>query len=168
MKKYSAKIIAALVFVIFLAADYFSKMWVSANLAGKENMVIIKGVFELEYLENNGAAFSSFAGKQVFLISLTVIVILLAAVEFLRIPNTKRFIPLHLAFALLLSGAVGNLIDRISQGYVVDFFYFVPINFPRFNVADICVTLAVPFFIILFFFVYKEDETEFLFKFKKK
>ncbi len=168
MKKYIIKLICVLSAVLLILADQLSKAWISANLKGHDNIVWIPGVFELEYLENRGAAFSSFTGKQAFLISISVLVVIFAIIEFVRIPDTKRFIPMHGAFALLIAGAIGNMIDRIAQGYVVDFFYFVPINFPRFNVADICVTLAVPVFIILFFKVYSEEETAFLFSFKKK
>ena len=167
MKKYASKLICTLACALLVLTDQLTKNWIAANLKGKDNIVWIKNVFELEYLENNGAAFSSFMGKQGFLITLTIIVTVIAVFEFVRIPGSKRYGWLHVAFTLLISGALGNLIDRVKQGYVVDFFYFVPINFPRFNVADICVTLAVPIFLILFFFVYKEEETEFLFKFKK-
>ncbi len=167
MKKYIIKLVCALSVALLVAADQLSKAWISANLKGHENIVWIPGVFELEYLENRGAAFSSFMGKQGFLIAVSSLVALIAIIEFARIPNTVRYLGLHAAFAMLIAGAIGNLIDRIAQGYVVDFFYFVPINFPRFNVADICVTLAVPLFIVLFFWIYKEEETEFLFKLKK-
>ena len=88
--------------------------------------------------------------------------------EFVRIPDGKRYAWLRIDFLMIVAGALGNMIDRIRQGYVVDFFYFVPVNFPRFNVADIYVTLAMPLLIILLFFVYKDNETEFLFKFRKK
>ena len=168
MKKYIIKVICILSAIAMILLDQWSKAWISANLKGHDNIVWIPRVFELEYLENRGAAFSCFMGRQGFLISISIIVVILALIEFLRIPNTKRYILLHAAFTMLIAGAVGNMIDRIAQGYVVDFFYFVPINFPRFNVADIFVTLAVPMFIILLFWVYKEEETAFLFSFKKK
>lgn len=153
--------------IIMIALDQWSKSWIVNNLKGKENIVWIKNVFELEYLENTGAAFSSFLGKQGFLIALTVCILAFCLVKFFQIPEEKRFIWLNIAFSLLISGAVGNMIDRIKQGFVVDFFYFVPINFPRFNVADIYITVSVPLLFILLFFVYKDDEVEFLFKFKK-
>ena len=65
------------------------------------------------------------------------------------------------------AGALGNLIDRIFRGYVVDMIYFVPINFPVFNVADCYVTVSVVLLIILILFVYKEDDFGFL-KLSKK
>jgi len=162
-----AKIKYIIITILIILADQLSKNWIVNNLKGNPNIVWIKNVFELEYLENRGAAFSSFNGKQTFLIALTIVIIIFAIVEFVRIPNEKRYAWLHIAFAFLISGAIGNLIDRIKQGYVVDFFYFVPVNFPRFNVADIFITVSVPILFVLLFFVYKDEETEFLFKFKK-
>lgn len=153
--------------ILIIVADQISKIWIVNHLKGNENIVWIKNVFELEYLENRGAAFSSFNGRQIFLIILTTVIILFAIFEFVRIPQDKKYRWLHVAFIFLISGALGNLIDRIKQGYVVDFFYFVPIDFPRFNVADIFITVSVPILFILFFFVYKDNETDFLFKFKK-
>lgn len=168
MKKSLRNILYLVTAALMVALDQISKLHIVKNLKGKENIVWVRDVFELEYLENTGAAFSSFMGKQGFLILLTVIVTSLCIIEFARIPDDKRFFGLRFAFLLLISGAIGNLIDRTRQGYVVDFFYFVPVNFPRFNVADCYVTVSVVLFIVLLFFVYKDEETEFLFKFKKK
>lgn len=151
-----------------VAVDQISKYFAVVNLKGRENAVWIKNVFELQYVENDGAAFSSFSGKQGFLLAVTIVVMLFVIFEFVRIPDGKRYAWLRIDFLMIVAGALGNMIDRIRQGYVVDFFYFVPINFPRFNVADIYVTLAMPLLIILLFFVYKDNETEFLFKFRKK
>ena len=148
--------------------DQISKAHIVKYLKGRENIVWIKNVFELEYLENNGAAFSSFSGKQAFLLILTVAVLLFCVFEFVRIPVGKHYAGLRISFAMLIGGALGNMIDRFKQGYVVDFFYFVPVNFPRFNVADIFVTCSMILLCILVIFVYKDEETEFLFKFKKK
>ena len=64
---------------------------------------------------------------------------------------------------LFVSGAIGNLIDRIVNNYVVDFFYFKLINFPIFNVADIYVTVAAFLFIFLCLFIYKEEDFEAIF-----
>ncbi len=151
-----------------VAIDQISKYFAVIKLKGHENAVWIKNVFELQYVENDGAAFSSFSGKQGFLLVVTIAVMLFVIFEFIRIPDGKRYVWLRIDFLMIVAGALGNMIDRIRQGYVVDFFYFVPINFPRFNVADIYVTLAMPLLIILLFFVYKDNETEFLFKFRKK
>ena len=167
MKKPLRLFIYFIVCALMVALDQFSKYLAVIHLKGKENEVWIKNVFELQYVENDGAAFSSFSGKQGFLLVVTIIVLLLVIIEFVRIPDGKRYIALRINFLMIVAGALGNMIDRVRQGYVVDFFYFVPINFPRFNVADIYVTLAMPLLVILLFFVYKDHETEFLFKFRK-
>ena len=72
-------------------------------------------------------------------------------------------IPCISCLIAVLSGAIGNLIDRTVQGYVVDFIYFMPIDFPVFNVADIFVTCGMGVLMLLILFYYGEDEWEFLF-----
>ena len=99
--------------------------------------------------------------------TISTVIMLFCIFEFLRIPATKRYAGLRITFLLLVSGAIGNLIDRALTGFVVDFFYFVPINFPRFNVADVYITVAMVMLIVQFIFIYKDEETDFLFKFKK-
>ena len=168
MKKPLRLVIYFFICALMVALDQVSKYLAVIHLKGKENAVWIKNVFELQYVENDGAAFSSFSGKQGFLLAVTIVVLLLVIFEFVRIPDGKRYTALRINFIMIVAGALGNMIDRVRQGYVVDFFYFVPINFPRFNVADIYVTLAMPLLVILLFFVYKDNETEFLFKFRKK
>ena len=168
MKKPLKYTIYFLICALMVAIDQISKYFAVIKLKGHENAVWIKNVFELQYVENDGAAFSSFSGKQGFLLAVTIAVMLFVIFEFVRIPDGKRYMWLRIDFLMIVAGALGNMIDRVRQGYVVDFFYFVPINFPRFNVADIYVTLAMPLLIILLFFVYKDNETEFLFKFRKK
>lgn len=69
---------------------------------------------------------------------------------------------------IFTAGAIGNLIDRMVNNYVVDFCYFKLINFPIFNVADIYVTVAAFFFIILGLFYYKEEDYELIFPDKNK
>ena len=152
------KLIYLLAAVLLIVIDQASKFWIAANLKGRENIVLIKKIFELEYVENDGAAFSSFSGKQAFLLVLTLFILAFVIFEFIRTPNDKKFIPLNITFTLLVSGAIGNMIDRVKQGYVVDFFYFVPINFPRFNVADIYITCATIILMLLVLFYYKADE----------
>lgn len=162
------KIWFLLLSLLLIVGDQVSKWWISANLKGQENIVWIKNVFELEYVENTGAAFSSFSGKQGFLLVLTSIILVVAIVEYFRIPEAKRYNWMHFSFACLIAGAIGNMIDRTRLGYVVDFFYFVPINFPRFNLADCYITVSSIILIILLFFVYKEEEYAFLYTLKKE
>ena len=75
-------------------------------------------------------------------------------------PASKKFLPLRICAILIVSGAIGNLIDRIRLQYVIDFFYFKLIDFPVFNVADIFVTVSTILLLVLVLFYYKEEDFE--------
>ena len=77
-------------------------------------------------------------------------------------PDDKKYTIMHILLVMIASGAFGNMIDRLRHDYVVDFIYFVIINFPIFNVADIYVTVSTFLFVILFLFYYKENDFSFL------
>lgn len=149
-----------------LLADQYTKWLAISHLKWQKPFVIISRVLEFSYLENTGAAFSSFAGKQTLLICLTTVVTLLLLWKYLTLPDGKRFVPMRLCMLLILSGAVGNLIDRVSRNYVVDFIYFVPIDFPKFNVADIYITVGVAVLAFLLFFRYSDEDMEALLSFR--
>lgn len=143
--------------------DQLSKIWVLHSLKGKESIPLIPNVFELLYVENRGAAFGILQNKQ-WIFLLIAIVVLIALFWLLpRIPAEKHFTGLRWCLCFIGSGALGNMIDRIIRGYVVDFFYFKYIDFPVFNVADIYVTTAAIILIILVIFVYKEEDFEKIF-----
>ena len=91
-------------------------------------------------------------------------IIYLAAVFWFlhRCPKTGRYTLLHIIASVLTAGALGNFIDRLRLGYVVDFFYFSLINFPVFNVADIFVVISFVGIAVSILFIYKDDEFEFL------
>lgn len=159
----------ALICVALVLLDQFTKRLAEANLMGKEPFVLIDGVFELRYLENRGAAFGILQGKSAFFAVFTVIVLIgIAYVYLMKIPAGKRYRFLDGICILFFAGAVGNFIDRLSKNYVVDFFYFKLINFPIFNVADICVTAAACLTIVLGLFYYKEDDYNLIFPPRKK
>ena len=82
-------------------------------------------------------------------------------------PDEKKYRMLHLLLSLIAAGAIGNMIDRIRFDYVVDFIYFVLINFPIFNVADIYVSVSTVVLVILLLFVYQENDLSFI-GFKQK
>lgn len=149
-----------------LLADQAAKLLAVSHLKGQEAFVLIKGVLEFSYLENTGAAFSSFQGRQTFLITLTILVVVLLIWKYITLPAGRRYVWMRLCMLFILGGAVGNLLDRITRHYVVDFIYFVPINFPKFNVADIYITVGVVVLALLFFFYYTEEELDRLFSLK--
>ena len=156
-----------LVVALLLAFDQLVKGWATKNLKSQEPISIINGVFELTYLENQGSAWGLLKGKILFLILITIFVSALLFYFYNKIPPAKRFFPLRICFCLILSGAFGNLIDRLIYHHVIDMFYFKLINFPVFNVADIYITVGDAIFLILFLFVYKEEELSF-WSFSKK
>ena len=113
------------------------------------------GIVRLTMVHNEGAAFGMGQGHpEVF--AAIALVILVAIVAWLAIGKRHGRVE-TLALALIAAGAVGNVIDRLTSGYVVDFFDFTFIDFPVFNVADICVTCGVVLFMIAVLFLMGED-----------
>lgn len=155
IKKITAFILPAAV-LIFI--DQLTKILTLKFLKGSDPVVLIRNVLELLYVENRGAAFGIFNGMKYAFVILAAIISIAAFICFIRLPDKKRLRPFRLCLVLITSGAVGNVIDRIRLGYVVDFIYFKPINFPVFNFADICVTCAAFLLIVLLLFVYKEED----------
>ena len=145
---------------ILVFLDQFTKQIVVQQLKGQSAYVLIRNVFQLEYLENRGAAFGLFQNQRIFFY-ISVLVISLVVIWFYgKVPMEKKYLPLRICAVLILSGAFGTCSDRIRLNYVVDFFYFKLINFPIFNVADIYVTVAAFLLIVLVLFYYKEEELE--------
>lgn len=153
--------------VLLTALDQWTKHLAVVHLQGQKNIILIPGVFELQYLENRGAAFGMMQNQQWFFILLTLVYLAAVVVVYFKIPRTKRFFLLHFLAVLLTSGALGNFIDRVRMQYVVDFFYFSLIDFPIFNVADIYVVISFFLLVVCVLFVYKDEELNFL-SFKKK
>lgn len=158
--KQKTKLVTGLI-IGFLAAiglDQWTKLLAVERLMNKPPYVIWDGVFELLYSENRGAAFGMLQGKQWFFAVIAVVVLAAAVYAVIRMPANRKYVPLHLIAMFLSAGAVGNMIDRFTRGYVVDFLYFKLIDFPIFNVADCYVTVSMFIFILLFLFVYKEED----------
>ena len=148
--------------IILIAIDQYTKYLAVLHLKDKPAFSIIDGVFELNYLENRGAAFGMLQNQKGFFILISCIVLLAICYILIKIPEDKKYNILHLLLVLIASGAVGNMIDRIRLEYVVDFFYFVLINFPIFNMADIYVSVACILLTIVMLFIYKEEDLDFL------
>lgn len=145
-----------------VALDQWTKKLAFDKLRLSGPFVIWDGVFELLYSENRGAAFGILQGKQTFFFLVAGTVVLVILLFLAKLPEGKRYLPLFGCMVLLASGAAGNLIDRASRGFVVDFLYFKLIDFPIFNVADCYVVVAAGLLILLTAFFYKDDELSFL------
>lgn len=154
--------------ILLTLLDQWSKALAVLHLKGQEPLVLWEGVFELNYLENRGAAFGIFQGQKWAFVVMTLLVLAVIAYLYNRIPLGKRFHWMRLIGVALSAGAVGNLIDRLARSYVIDFFYIELIDFPIFNVADCYVTFSAFLLIVLFLFYYKEEELEFISFFRKK
>jgi signal peptidase II len=154
---------AAIGTMLLVAFDQLIKYLVVIKLKGNSPYVLISGVFQLEYLENRGAAFGILQNQRVFFYICAALIALVVLYFYHRVPMESRFLPLRLCAVFIISGAIGNVIDRIRLNYVVDFLYFKLIDFPIFNVADIYVTLSAIALILLVCVYYKEEDLERIF-----
>lgn len=159
-KHYITAFIIALAGVIL---DQLSKYMAVHFLQGTDGIDLIPGVFRLTYLENRGAAFGVLQGQQWFFYIITAVILVVVVLAYVRIPAGRIFLPLQICAVFIVSGALGNLIDRVRLGYVVDFFYFELIDFPVFNVADIFVTVSAVLLAVLLLLYYKEEDLEQIF-----
>ena len=133
------------VIIIFLGLllDRLSKIWALNSLKENTGIVLIKDFFKLEYLENRGAAFGIMQNKLIFLALFTFLII--AGMIYYLIKYKPKSIFQRLSFAFIISGALGNLFDRVFYKYVVDFIlvhYKDIYYFPTFNVADMLVVVG--------------------------
>lgn len=148
---------------LLVALDQWIKHLCVMNLKEQAPVVLIPDVLEFSYLENHGAAFGMLQNQQWFFWILTAVFIAAAAWFFLKVPKTRYYLPAMIILTVLVSGAVGNFIDRIMNRYVVDFIYFRLIDFPVFNIADIYVTCSMAALVLFVLFRYKDGDFDFLF-----
>ena len=153
------KVIASILFVILLVVlDQASKIYLTlVNKTSPIDLEVIRGFFKITYTCNDGAAFSILKGKRVFFIIMTIVVVFLIVYYLLK--NKVYWVEKY-SLLLIISGAVGNLIDRIMYGYVIDFLDFIIFgyDFPVFNIADSFITIGAIGLIISILFLNKEGE----------
>lgn len=159
-KRFICCLLAFIITAAAVALDQFTKYLAIDRLKGQEPFVIWKNVFQLDYLENRGAAFGLFQDQRFFFYLSVILIVGLIICFFIRVPLERHYLPLMACAVLIAAGALGNCIDRVRLNYVVDFFYFKLIDFPIFNVADIYVTAATCYIVWLILFYYKEDDFE--------
>lgn len=143
----------AITFLVILL-DQMTKAWILATLRLHEGFAVIGGLFNIIHVRNPGAAFGFLAGapplfRYIFFIAVTVAAILLIF-HYLRVSRIQESY-LILALALILAGAVGNLIDRVRFGEVVDFLdvFYGSHHWPAFNVADSAITVGAAILIVV-------------------
>ncbi|HEM5998198.1 signal peptidase II [Streptococcus suis] len=148
MRKFGFPIVAAVLIVL----DQLVKTWTVANIALDTVEPFLPGFMSLAYLRNYGAAWSILQNQQWFFTIVTLVVV--TALIWYYIKQIQGNIWTLFSLSLMIAGALGNFIDRIRLGYVVDMFHLDFINFPVFNVADICLSVGVG---ILFICIMKEE-----------
>lgn len=148
-------VVFSLLGAALLGTDQWVKAWTVAHLELGETAALLPGVIELMRVHNYGAAWSSFSGQKWLLLGVTSVIIL--AVLWVLVKKIVRH-PLGLfAGCLIISGGVGNLIDRVRLGYVVDMlhFQFWP-SYPTFNVADMCIVCGAILGAVYYVFFYEK------------
>ena len=128
---------------VIIIIDQLTKLLVSNNLKLNESIEVIRNFFYISYVHNEGAAWSIFHGNRWFLVIMSFIALYAVIKYFLLDINVTK--AETVGYSLLLGGVVGNLIDRLVHGFVIDFFDFFILgyNFPVFNIADTCIVLGV-------------------------
>lgn len=153
-------LVAFAIMSVIVIIDQLIKKWVVFSIKPIASVSIIKGILNFTYVENYGAAYSLFQNKRWFLIILTsVLLIGIMYYIFSKKTTDKTVI---ICSSMIIGGGIGNLIDRVLMGYVVDFIDVTPLfNFPVFNFADCCVVVGVAIFIVyLMFFENKVNKKE--------
>ncbi len=150
-----------LLIAVLIVLDQASKWLIARCVPPYSSMKIIPGFFNITHIRNRGAIFGAFSHPDrplVFglLTAASFMALVLVAFYFYKTPASER--GLKLALSLILAGALGNLVDRIFRGYVIDFldFYIKTRHWPFFNVADSCITIGAV--LLLFFFLIRKPQ----------
>lgn len=130
-----------LISLILIGIDQWVKYWTVTHLALGETQEFIPSILSLTYIQNRGAAWSILEGKMGFFFVITVIAV--AVITYLLVKYRKEHWLFTIGLSFVLAGALGNFIDRMRLGYVVDMFQTEFITFPIFNVADVSLFLGV-------------------------
>jgi len=140
--------------IIFLIVDQAIKFFVSSKLILNQSNIIIKDFLNITYVQNTGAAFSLFSGNKWLLIVIGLLALVGLSIYIYKLADITDFD--MFTYSLLLGGILGNLIDRIIHGYVID---YISLNifgyhFPIFNFADMCIVISV---VLIFIGMLKGD-----------
>ena len=155
-------IIYAAIILCGIGLDQLTKYLAVTNLPidASPDVKVWEGVFHIRCISNDGAAFGMLDEHRWIFMTVSTVVII-AMLGFMAVKRREIPTSLGIALSMVISGGIGNMIDRVALGYVVDFIYFVPIDFPCFNVADslVCVGACLMFICVM---LYKEPETKIL------
>ncbi len=145
----------AIISLVCIIIDQIIKVVITTNVEFAHSINVVNNFFRITYLQNTGAAWSILSGNRILLIIVTVIALGIIYYVFLKDKKIKNYESILLG--LLLGGIIGNLIDRVRFGYVIDYldFNIFSYHYPVFNFADICIVISI---IILVIISLKEDK----------
>lgn len=144
---------------LMIALDQVVKYWALTSLQAQQTIPLLENVFHLTYVENRGAAFSLFAqfdSRWIFVALAVIVSVAIVVVLYKHLIQTALG---RWSLVLVAAGALGNAIDRVAHGFVVDLFDFRLIHFPVFNVADIFICVGGALFVFYFLFQHKDKDT---------
>ncbi len=151
-------IIALVLGALLLGADQFSKYYVATEFFETEARPAIEGFFEWNYVKNRGAAWGMLDGHTWLLLAFTAVAMLVCIA--LLVKSGKKNKLLFWSITLILSGGLGNMIDRIFRGFVVDFIHLQFINFPVFNIADCVIVVGAALLMLNFLLDFKASSKQ--------
>lgn len=145
-----------IVVMLLIGLDQAVKYWALTSLQAQQTIPLLDGVFHLTYVENRGAAFSMFAQFDSRWIFVTLAVVITIAIAVVLRKGLMQHALGCWSLVMVAAGALGNAIDRVFHGFVVDLFDFRLIHFPVFNVADIFICVGGILFVIYYMFMHKD------------
>ncbi len=159
MKQGKTVVASLLIVFVTLGLDQWTKWAIVKSIKLNETVEMINHFFYLTYVQNTGAGFSMFAQAGMGFFAVLTLISLVAMVYMFFKTNDSRY---QICLSLVFSGAIGNFIDRMSLGYVRDFFsfYIFGYPFPVFNVADICITVGIALILISMFIDDKKEQAK--------
>lgn len=160
MKKYALKLACAIIVLATVILDSLTKNLAVISLKdhGAGDFSVIEGIFHFTYHENKGAAFGMLSDNRWIFMSISAVAILAIAIYLFF--NKENSPLLSVSLALILGGGIGNMIDRVLLGYVIDFLNFKIINFPIFNLADTFVTVGAALMVTYLFTSESHKDTQ--------
>lgn len=138
--------LAIITTILVIVIDRLLKRWTTHSLMLHESKAGIDGIFDFFYIHNDGAGFGVFSGKMWLFFIVTILIVSYLIYLIYRHRHAKWY--LTLTYGLLLGGAIGNFIDRILYGYVIDMIRLQFMDFPIFNIADMALSIGVVWLII--------------------
>jgi signal peptidase II len=144
--------------LIIIILDQYTKVIANNSLSKIDTFPLIENVFHFTLVKNRGAAFGILQNQRWFFITITIAIVIAMMIYLLKYKPKHKL--LLTSLSMIIGGAIGNLIDRIKLGYVIDFFDFRLINFAVFNVADSFVVVGTILLSYYLLFIYKEPKEE--------